>query len=315
MFSLSKDLGEIKRLDSRAVWKSESRDFTPWLRDNIQRLSEAIGLEIDLVEREVPVGSFTVDLFGKDLNSNRDVVIENQIGPTDHTHLGQLMTYAANLEAGIVIWISTEFRQEHQKVLDWLNKLKDPQHASFFGIQLELLQIDDSKPAPNFKVVAYPTEWPPETPPETTKKQQAYLEFFTKLLQELKSRNPRITSAKKAYAQNWFSFGAGKSGFSYSFSFTLDDRFRVELYIDTGSKEKNQLAFENLRKQKDDIEKQLGYPLEWEELPNARACRIAIYKHGNIFSSEEELASLRSWGIDRILEIRNVFSKRILKKI
>ena len=263
------------------------------------------------MEREVPAGSFTVDLFGKDLNSNRNVVIENQLGPTDHTHLGQLITYAANLEAGIVIWIATEFRQEHQSALDWLNKIKDPKHASFFGIQLELLQIDDSRPAPNFKVVAYPSELPPEITPEITKKQQAYLEFFTALLRELKTRNPRITSAKKAYAQNWFSFGAGKSGFSYSLSFTLDNRFCVELYIDTGNKEKNQQAFEYLENQKENIEDELGYTLSWEELPNARACRIAVYKKGNIFSSEEELASLRKWGIDRILEFRKVFTKRL----
>ncbi|MBA7614181.1 hypothetical protein ES703_21444 [subsurface metagenome] len=58
------------------------------------------------------IGSFVSDLIGININSRRSVVIENQLFDTDHDHLGKLITYAADKEAGFIIWISTKFREE-----------------------------------------------------------------------------------------------------------------------------------------------------------------------------------------------------------
>ena len=127
------ELGKLKRIDPRSVWPREDHDFTPWLRDHIELLSEAVGLELDLVETESPVGSFAVDLYAKDLNTGGWVIIENQLEQTDHSHLGQLMTYAAGKEAGAVIWISPRFRDEHRQALDWMNEITGDT-VSFFGI-------------------------------------------------------------------------------------------------------------------------------------------------------------------------------------
>jgi RecB family endonuclease NucS len=102
---MATELGTLTDVDLRQVWNDEARDFTPWLKDNIERLNQVLGLDIEITERERAVGSFAVDLVGRDLSSGRTVIIENQLEPTDHTHLGQLLTYAAGRGAKIVILV------------------------------------------------------------------------------------------------------------------------------------------------------------------------------------------------------------------
>src|SRR5262245_33044362 len=110
-------LGVLKRLDPRSVWPKEAHDFTPWLAQHLDALAEVLKLDLELIEREAPVGDFSIDVLAKDLGRDRIVVIENQLEATDHSHLGQLITYAAGREAGVVVWLSREFREEHRQAL------------------------------------------------------------------------------------------------------------------------------------------------------------------------------------------------------
>lgn len=118
--------GNLTIMEIREIWAREATDFTPWLADNIQLLGKEIGLELELIEREASVGSFSCDIHAIDLTNNREVVIENQLEPTDHGHLGQLLTYAAGIEACVVIWIAKEIKDEHRAALDWLNRKTPP---------------------------------------------------------------------------------------------------------------------------------------------------------------------------------------------
>ena len=68
------------------------------------------------------------------------VLIENQLEATDHRHLGQLLTYAAGLDAATVIWIAKTFRSEHAAMLDWQNRITDERYR-FFGIEIKVWQI------------------------------------------------------------------------------------------------------------------------------------------------------------------------------
>lgn len=304
-------LGKLKRLDVKEIWDHEAKKFTPWLEKNINMLSETVGLEIDLIDREFGVGAFSVDLYGKDLNSGRPVIIENQLYPTDHNHLGQLLTYAAGLEAGVVIWISPTFRDEHRQSLDWLNSITKDE-VSFFGIGLEVLQIGDSSPAVNFKLVVQPSELPVTRPP-ISEKGQRYHDFYSELLPLLKEKEPSITTASSVGYGNWFAFGAGRGGFSYSFCFTLDSKFRVELYIDTGDLARNKEVFDHLQQKREEIEGAFGTPLAWERLDDKKACRIAAYHDGSIFDSKEELKELSGWAIENMVKFRKTLSKHIKK--
>lgn len=89
---MATQLGKLQRVDPRTVWKHEAHDFTPWLAESIEKLGEVLGMELEVVDREADVGDFAADILARDLGRDRLVVIENQLEPTDHSHLGQLIT-------------------------------------------------------------------------------------------------------------------------------------------------------------------------------------------------------------------------------
>lgn len=151
-------IGKLIELPARDAWKHEAHNFTPWLSDNLDLLGDAIGLKLEPEGTEVPVGSFSADILAKDILCGRSVLIENQLESTDHNHLGQILTYLTGLEAEVVIWIATNFREEHLSAINWLNEhTKDK--FSFFAIKLRVIKINDSIPAPIFDVLARPNEW------------------------------------------------------------------------------------------------------------------------------------------------------------
>lgn len=304
-----KQLGRLEKVNPREIWPDEARDFTPWLRDNIQALSEALGLDLEIIETEGVVGDFWVDMVGKDLGSGRPVVIENQLGSTDHDHLGKLLTYAAGKDARVAIWVATDFRDEHRQVLEWLNSVSSEERF-FFGIQVEVFKIGDSLPAPNFDVVVQPSDWvKQQRTSKSSPRQEAYRQFFTGVLEKVKERFPGLTAAKKGLPQNWLSIGAGRTGFNFAVSFVQDGKLRVELYIERGF-EHNKKAFDLLRAQQEEIEKEIGQPLSWEELPRAR--RIAVYTVGTIAEPPERLSQLQDWAVEMLGKFAKVFRRRIV---
>jgi hypothetical protein len=306
------NLGRLSRIDPRDVWKSESADFTPWLAENLDRLAEALGLDLELSRSEAAVGDFSVDLLARDLGRDRIVIIENQLEPTDHTHLGQIITYAAGLEAGVVIWVSPEFREEHRQALDWLNRVHEGQ-TEFFGVLVELIRVDDSKPAVNFRPVAFPNQWSREAGSsrgEVSPKRAAYQQFFQRLLDELRDKH-KFTNARAAQPQNWYSFSTGVHGFVWSFSFSQGGRVRAELYIDTGDADRNEQILNSLMNERAILEKEFGEPLVWEPLEEKRACRVACYRGGSIDSPAEQLEDIHAWAVDRLLRFKRVFGPRL----
>ena len=316
--------GTLKRVNLREVWIDEARDFTPWLADNLEALGKVLGVDLDLTEKEASVGSFYLDILAKDLGSGKNVIIENQLAPADHTHLGQIITYAAGYEAETVVWICSSLRDEHRKAMEWLNEKTD-ESTQFFAVVVELLTIGDSLPAYNFKLEVAPNTWQKQTlksgPSPTLKsgsspkppRQQAYQVFFQKLVDEMREQH-HYTNSRKAYPQNWVAFSSGTiSGILFSATFAHGKRHNVEVYIDTGpdSGNRSKEIFAALFEQKEAIEQELGYQLEWQPLENRRACRIAIYQDGDIFSSEVRLQEIHNWMVARLLEIRKVFTPRL----
>jgi hypothetical protein len=309
------ELGRIDEVDLRSVFKSEAHAFTPWLAGHLDQLSERLGIEIVDPEVEKRVGDFSLDIFGSDVNTRKVVAIENQLESSDHTHLGQLITYASGVEAGIVVWITPELRMEHQQALDWLNENSD---TSFFGVELRAIRIGDSEPAVDFRIRVAPNDWQRGIRLVTGKgeispRDELYRQFFEELVDRYWENHPERRKPK-AQPQSWFQFGAGKSGFSFAWAFKSGKRLSTELYIDTGeSPEINAAFLRNLRESVGDSPEGLG-GLSWEELPNARACRIAEYTEGEIetASSDDRVSDrLIAWAVDRMSRFEAVFSKPI----
>lgn len=315
-----KQLSKIKRLNLRDVWAKEASDFTPWLAENIEELGEALGMDLELEAKEASVGDFSLDLLAKDLGTSRTVVVENQLTQTDHDHLGKLLTYAAGFGASVVIWVAESIREEHRQALEWLNQRTDTD-TEFFGVVVEVLQIDDSKPAYNFKPVVFPNEWQKskrrQVVGSVSTKGEAYRQYYQPLIDELREKH-KFTGARVAQPQNWYAFSSGMSGVNVSAVFAGNDTARVELYIDLGDVETNKALFDWLHDQKDDIEKGCGFSLQWERLDERRASRIAVTRSGSIGNSAEELEKIRKWQIERLLIFKKVFGSLVkagLKKI
>lgn len=308
-----KRLSQIKRLSLREIWSKEASEFTPWLADNLRALGNELGMDLELQSQEASVGEFSLDLLAKELGSNRQVVIENQLTPTDHDHLGKLLTYAAGFDAHVVIWIAEAIREEHRQALDWLNQRSDAD-TEFFGVVVEVLQIDDSNPAFNFKPVVFPNDWQKSTRSKATTtvsaRGEAYRAYFQPLIDELREKH-RFTGARIAQPQSWYAFSSGTSGVQITAAFAGNDTARVELYVDTGSPDKNKALFDWLYAQKDTIERQCGFPLNWERLDEKRACRISVSRAGNIEASGETLAEIRGWQVANLLLFKRVFASLV----
>ena len=308
----STELASIDRVDLREVWPNEAADFTPWLAENISRLGQALGIDLELQETEAAVGGYSLDLLATDTNGSRKVVIENQLESTNHDHLGKLLTYAAGLDANVVVWLTKEFRDEHRQALDWLNQHTD-EDTDFFGVTVEAWKIDGSRPAPHFSLIAAPNGWRKEAskrsrsePRVTSERQEQYKDFFQRLIDILREEH-RFTNAKKASPVNWYTFTTGYSRVGYGANFGGQREARVEVYIDYPDGEQNIRLLEDLSQHKDQIESELRLSLDWQRLENRRACRIVATRDGSIDDDADALAETQTWMVETLLDFKRVF--------
>lgn len=155
-------LGTLTEItDLRTVWPHEATDFSPWLANNIERLNEALGIQIVIQDTESPVGNFAVDIYATDADTGKRIIIENQLEQTDHDHLGKLITYASGKDASLIIWVVKHAREEHRASIEWLNAHTD-EDIGFILIELKLYRIGNSDVAPFFQVLERPNNWAKE---------------------------------------------------------------------------------------------------------------------------------------------------------
>ena len=150
--------GRIKQVDVREIWADEAADFTPWLAQNLNLLGKELGLNLELVEQEKEIGWFYLDILARDIDGGTLVAIENQLEWSDHSHLGQLLTYVAGCNAGAAVWVSPWIRPEHRQAINRLNQVSDGK-IQFYGVEVRAIKIGDSPPAPDFRPVAVPDDW------------------------------------------------------------------------------------------------------------------------------------------------------------
>lgn len=152
------ELGILQEVDLRRAWPHEALSFTPWLAFHLDTLSREIGIPLELEGQEVAVESFSADILARNAHDDSLVLIENQLAVADHTHLGQIMTYLAGLDAQTVVWIAQEFRDAHLSAVGWLNEHTEEDFA-FFAVKVRVVQIGDSPLAPVFEVLVKPNRW------------------------------------------------------------------------------------------------------------------------------------------------------------
>lgn len=283
---MNKELGIIKKLDIRQVWKNETNDFTPWLveEENIERLSQAIGIELEVENTEVPVGPYYAYILARNTMTEQYVVIENYLDKINHDHLGKAITYAAVLDAKAVVWIAREFTEEHKKAIDWLNN-NSTEDISYFGVVLELWQIDDSKPAVQFNVISSSSQTFKKSTITKSKKDLSevkllQLDFWTDFRNKL-AGTKMIPSVGSPGARYWYNVPLGRSGIHLSnFTNTFDNVIGIRVYMSHRYNAK--VALQQLLEQQDDIEKEIREKLLWDPNPTALDKTIVLRKKANI---------------------------------
>ena len=303
-------LSTLVKVQLREIWKHEALDFTQWLAlpDNLALLGEVIGIELVDAKTEEGVGKFYVDIVAKDENGHT-VVIENQLESTNHDHLGKIITYAAGVDAEVVVWIVENAREEHEQAINWLNE-NTTEGASFFLIQIEAWKIGDSLPAPRFHVIARPNDWAKtvkqsaagNSVSDLKLRQQA---FGEKVRDYGEEHATHIKSWQKPRPQHWYNIaiGSSRAHIGVGLHSTGTKYVRVSLYI-TNNKE----LFNHLKEQSEQIEIDLGMTLDWMELPTKKASRIAISKPGD-FLDDAQAPELVRWVVETADQFARVFPK------
>lgn len=306
----------IRKENLREVWEREATDFTPWLArsENLELLADALYLQqLTLEATEHDVGRFSADIVARDADGL--VLIENQIEATDHRHLGQILTYLAGLEeAATVVWIAQNFLDEHRAAIDWLNA-NTVDRYSFFGIEMEVFQINDSALAPHFKVVAKPNDWSRgvgsriKTIESGTPNplRQMYLEYWSGLHDYL-AQNERMVRPPKPLPQQWMTFGVGRAGFYLNAVFQREQRrIRVELVINGADK----AAFRALESNQVEITKEFGSSLNWDDMMGRKSSRVAFYRDDVDMADRSTWADQFRWYAEQIKSFRRVFTPRL----
>jgi hypothetical protein len=317
-------LGRLEPVDLRTIWEREDEDFTPWLAadESIALLGDAIGLDLEVEAQEQHVGPFRADILCKDTATGNWVLVENQLERTDHTHLGQLLTYAAGLQAVSIVWVAQRFTEEHRAALDWLNEITDDRF-NFFGLEIELWRIGTSAVAPKFNVVCKPNDWSKTVAAgaaqvekeSLTDAKRVQLEFWTAFRSHVEEKGSRVKPTKPL-PQHWMNIALGRSGFKLAAVASFWDsvaetgdshELRAEVIVDTAD---SKTHFTRLEGQKGQIEAEFGEPLTWHNPPNRRMCRI-FARRPALLTDRVQWPEYHAWLLEKLEALHRVFAPRV----
>ena len=250
----------------RDIWPNEAKDFTPWLSENSHLLFEEIGIRATDIENEARAGKYFIDIAAEDSETGNKIIVENQLEKTNHSHLGQLLTYAASIEARIIVWVVAKINAEHQKAVEWLNDHTD-EDFNFFLVKVGAYRIADSKPAPKFDVVVKPDLWSNKN---LTDRQRNHLHFWENFIEYADRSDTNLKIIPKIYPECWYNFPINNSHARIS----IDRNFsKNHIYAGIYIRDSQEL-YDQLHQNKDLFEKCVGEKVEWLPLLDKKASRI-----------------------------------------
>lgn len=305
-------IGKLTEVDVRDLWRHEQYDFSNWLakEENIKLLDDEIGLTLMDINKEVYIGSYRCDLVAKDETTGQIVIIENQLEATNHDHLGKIITYAAGLDAKTIIWIVKEAREEHKAAIEWLNN-NSSEEIGFFLIELHAYKINDSLPAPMFKVVEKPNNFTKTSKQnysdkELNRSQNERLMFWEEFNTVIVAKGKPF-SVRKPTTDHWYDVAIGTSEAHLAINLVnKENKIVLELYILD-----NKNLFDHIYEDKEKIENTLQMSFSWERLDGKKASRIKHDVLGLDFSDHSNYPQLMDECIEKILKMRDVFKKYV----
>ena len=305
-------IGKLQEVEIRDLWHHEQYDFSAWLvkDDNIALLNEKLGLTLVDINTEAYVGAYRCDIVAVDETTGIKVIIDNQLENSNHDHLGKIITYASGLDAKVIVWIVKEARDEHRSAIEWLNN-NTSKDIYFFLIELHAYKIGDSDPAPMFQIIEQPNDFIKESKNNKSadamnKRQSERVEFWTMFNERIIDRGKPF-SVRKATTDHWYDIAIGTSAAHISVTLVNKDSFvGVELYINS-----NKALFDKLYEDREEIEKQLGFKMDWQRLDTAKASRILYRINGLNFDDHSNYDALIDEAIDKVIKMKTVFQDRV----
>ena len=305
-------IGRLTEVDVRELWRHEQYDFSKWLakENNLEYLNDILGLTLVDVDKEVYVGPYRCDLVAKDETSGIKVIIENQLEGTNHDHLGKIITYAAGLDAKVIVWIVREAKEEHRAAIEWLNN-NTGNDINFFLIEIHAYKIGSSDPAPKFEVVEKPNDFVKRSKSKTgndeiNKRQSERLAFWEQFNQ-LVVAHGKPFNLRKATTDHWYDIAIGTSEAHIAIDLVNKDGIIVVEFYINDSKE----LFDKLLQSKDDIESKLGFSLIWDRLDGKKASRIKYHIKGLNFDNHDNYPELMDTTINIAVKMRDVFKNYV----
>ena len=293
------ELGKLEKIELREVWRHEALDFTRWLarKENIALLSKEIGIDIEVIETEMSVGRYNVDIYARDTESNKKIVIENQLENTNHDHLGKMLVYAAGLDADIAIWIVKDVNEEHRQAVEWLND-NSFEKINIFLVKVELWQIDNSPIAPKFQVICEPNNWAKvlkqQSKENVSDLELKQMEYWQGFVDYAKNKDKTYISQRPSI-YNWYVIRIGSSDYKIKLVHSVNsDMIRCQLEIF------NDEIYKKLEQYRTEIDNKIN-GLEWEYLEDRKVNRISCN------NSSKDNASSYVWLLDMVDRFKEVF--------
>ena len=272
------DILRARTVPIREVWPHEAIDFTPWLLENLDYLSDflSVRLNSETATREQSTGNFSVDILVEN-DDGQVVIIENQFGKSDHDHLGKIITYLTSFDAHVAIWIVEEARPEHVKAAAWIND--STSSTSMYLFKLEIMQIGDSPVSPRFTLLVGPSEDSKKfasAKGEESERHASRSLFFQEMLKYASSKT-NLHSGRSGTSGPYLDTSAGVSGTHLTYG-VQKHTTSVILWIERGASYANwnNALFEKLLENKSEIESEFGGQFEWEAKPQNRSRKLVF---------------------------------------
>jgi hypothetical protein len=302
------NINKISKIPLKEEFPHEAHDFTPWLKKNLHYIEEELHLKFgDNALTEVEVGRYSCDVFVETVDGKK-VVIENQFERADHPHLGKMLTYAAGLDADMLIWIAEEFGDEEIATLNWLNSISPEETPVFFAVQIGLIKIGSSEPGLDIDIIVQPDKWSKKVIKRKNENMKAekyfgiwnnFIEYFSNKRNELKTKpTPRT---------NWINIPSKTKDFEFTFMFAEGKTPAIQLWIGRSTQEENEVIFNKLKEHQHDLVDALPN-LIWVNDPTNKSKKIMFLRDKDYNFSEEEQEDVFEWFVQAMEKFEKSFN-------
>jgi hypothetical protein len=176
------------------------------------------------------------------------------------------------------------------------------------GLAIEVVQIDDSTPAPNSDMVTQPSNLGKQVKTATgvdavTERSKHYWDFWEQFLNRVGAEHPGWTKRKTPTRASRYNLPTGTNGVAYLTAFTQQG-LTVQLYFSSPDASINLGRFEAFRAIKDAFERTLGQAAEWDDKPGKKAAAICVTSQFDNVADVDLWPAMLDWALDQHVRFR-----------